>query len=84
MTDEKISMDDILVFRVSDRHCKVVPPKPGEEKDLVSIKNFIIACLHRRNLDDDFEGEMIDWINSYTLDEFKTAIEARMEPARRN
>ena len=82
--DNDISMDDVIVFRISERHCKVSPPREGEPKDLVSIKKFIMACLHRRNLDEDFEGEMVDWLNSYTLDEFKTAVEKVSQPPRRN
>lgn len=82
--DIGISMDDVIVFRVSERHCKIAPPKEGDPPEVVGLKNFIMACLHRRNLDDSFEDEMRNWLNGFTLDEFKKAVEKRSPPSRKN
>ncbi len=81
---DDVSLDDVLVFRVGDRHCKIAPPRHGEPVEITALKNFMMACLHRRNLDDEFEDDMKNWINSYTFDEFKDAVEKRSPPSRSN
>lgn len=82
--EEQVSMDDILVFRVAENLCKIVPPKKTDTPEIVALKNFIMACLHRRNIDEEFDDEMRNWLNGFTLEEFREAVSRQSPPNRNN
>lgn len=82
--DNGISMEDVIVFRISDRHCKIAPPTKDDPVEMRALKNFIMACLQRRNLDENFEAEMHNWLSGCTLSEFKEAVERHAPPPRKN
>lgn len=66
MPNSMISMDDVLLYRVGENGCASPRPKEGDEPALTAIKAFIMTCLHRRNMDPDFEHEMKEWLDSHT------------------
>jgi hypothetical protein len=53
--------EDILVVMAGNGHVRVMKPEDGDEPVVKEMKMFLLACLHRRNLDDDFDGGMAEW-----------------------
>lgn len=61
-----IDIDDVLLYRVTDGACASPKPKEGDDPQLTAIKAFVMTCLHRRNMEPEFEGEMKRWLDQYT------------------
>jgi len=64
---------DVLVHKTEDGEAAVVAPSENDSEDVAALKFFLLACLHRRNLDEDFDGEMYDWITAFTPEELLAA-----------
>ncbi len=59
--------DEILVVMNDSDHIRVMRPTEQDSVAVVSTKMFLLTCLHRRNLDDDFDKEMLDWLDTHGL-----------------
>jgi len=64
---------EILVHKTDDDQAAVVAPNENDTEDVAALKFFLLACLHRRNLDENFDEEMYDWITSFTPEELSAA-----------
>lgn len=64
-----IDLDDVLLYRIAEGACASPKPKEGDDPALTSVKAFVMTCLHRRNLDPDFELEMKNWLNDHTMEQ---------------
>ena len=71
---EHIPMDQVLVLKLNEDACMVVKPTEDEPDHIKSLKTFIWACLHRRNIDDNFNDDMVRWFEGYTEQEFEAAV----------
>ena len=68
------TVDDVIVRMLDERSCVVTPPTEADSDTVVGMKYFIMACLHRRMLDESFDDNMREWVESYTPEEFKEAV----------
>lgn len=80
----EIEDKDILVVKTDDEICMVTPPSPDDSEDVRNFKCFLLACIHRRNIDDTFDDEMADWFNSFSPEEFKASIDSMLPKQRLN
>lgn len=71
--------DGVIVVSVDEENCHVVPPAEGDSAATVGLKVFILACLHRRNLDPGFDRDMLDWMMSYDPDDFRKEMEVQLK-----
>lgn len=78
------SLSEVLVHRIDETHVIVVPPEPEDPQSVIDVKMFLMACLHRRNLDSDFEDEMKNWLRSYSKEEFRQAVQGSSTPVKRH
>lgn len=68
---------DVLVRLLDDRNAMVTPPTDTDNDNVVGVKMFLMACLHRRVLDESFDENMREWIQSFTPEEFKAAVKEK-------
>ena len=69
--------DDVIVRMLDDRNAMVTPPADTDTDNVAGLKVFLMACLHRRVLDEDFDDNMRNWISSFTPEEFRDAIKEK-------
>lgn len=72
-----IEEDNVIVHKIDDDHCQVIPPTDKDTPAMAATRLFLLACLHRRNLEAGFEDEMRQWISSYEPEEFRRAVNAK-------
>jgi hypothetical protein len=75
---------DVIVHRVDETHVLVTPPEPGDDQFVVEMKMFLLACLHRRNIDPNFDDQMKEWLMSYSKEEFDQAVKSTTTPLKRH
>lgn len=73
-----------VVYMVDESHCKITPPSDTDSEVVKQMKLFLLACMHRRNLDPDFETDMRLWLGSYDPEEFRKAVESNSHPINRH
>jgi hypothetical protein len=66
--------NDVLVYKIDEDHCQVLPPPDGEAIGMSNTRLFLLACLHKRALDPAFEEDLRLWISSYEPEEFRKAV----------
>ena len=69
----QINSDDIILYRLTNEACASPRPKPGDDPSLTALKVFVMACLHRRNMDPDFDRDMRNWLDTHTEEELASA-----------
>lgn len=69
--------EDVIVRMLDDRNAMVIPPNESDSENVQGIKFFIMACLHRRVLDEGFDDNMKEWVFSYSPEEFRDAIKEK-------
>jgi hypothetical protein len=68
---------DVLVRLLDDRNAMVIPPQDTDTDNVVGVKLFLMACLHRRVIDEGFDDNMREWVQSFTPEEFKAAVQEK-------
>jgi hypothetical protein len=56
--------DDVLVYMAGEGLVRVMKPEETDSPALKATKMFLLACLHRRNIDDTFDDNMAVWLTN--------------------
>lgn len=64
-------VEPVTLLEAHGEYVRVAPPVEGEEQFISDLKMFIFSCLARRNMDDDFEGNMYNWMQSVSEEDFR-------------
>lgn len=59
MTEQK----DILVAMADEDHVFVNRPATTDSSEVVDLKLFLLACIHRRAKDEEFDLQMKLWMS---------------------
>ena len=68
MNEKELDEANVLAS-IHGEYIRITPPVEGETQFVTDMKMFLFACLARRNMDQDFAGNMQDWINKTSSDD---------------
>lgn len=56
--------EDILAVTLGEDRIRIIPPTEADTEAIRQTKYFLVACLHRRNMDENFSQQMAEWVSS--------------------
>lgn len=63
----QVPIEDVILYRVGEG-CASPKPKEGDDPQVTALKAFVMTCLHRRNIDPEFEATMREWLDGQSFE----------------